>query len=85
MVSSYSNWRNGVAEIELKERKVGGGFSFCASDIRFSLALNIFIPCSDATLIPPSCGIIDLACIFSVHPSLGRPGEALNVLKSSVL
>lgn len=68
------------------ERKKGGGiFSFCASDIRLPLALNIFIPCSDATLIPPSSGIIHLAWIFSVHPSLGRPGEALNVLKLSVL
>lgn len=57
-----------MAETELKQRNVGGFFSFCASDIKLPLAVNIFIPCSDATLIPPSSGIIHLAWLFLVSP-----------------
>lgn len=51
-----------------KKERLGGFSHFCASDIRLSLALNIFIPFSDASLIPPRSGIIDLAWICSVSP-----------------
>lgn len=67
----------GIEEQRNSWKKGGGDFSlwpflffsqFSVSDIWLSFALNIFAACSDATLIPPTSGIIHMARIFSVLP-----------------